>query len=195
MKKLLAITTIFALFITTSLFAIDPSILINGQIPYQDNIFQVKYNDSDFDLTSGEVSSSGTDFKTNLETDSFDIYIANYSSSSESPSLSFSSVGFEKLTPDTTDNQYTTEGDPLDSIQLKINMATANSSSVDISPSGTYNLSSTAKEFIFTVPSNADYSTTPAATFYFLWNAEDSSDPIPAGDYLAQVVVEYTSGD
>lgn len=195
MKKLLAITTIFALFITTSLFAIDPSILMNGQIPYQDNIFQVKYNDSDFDLTSGEVSSSGTDFKTNLQTDSFDIYIANYSSSAESPSLSFSSVGFEKLTADTTDSQYTTEGDPLDSIQLKINMSIANSSSVDISPSGTYNLSSTPKEFIFTVPANADYSTTSAATFYFSWNAEDTNDPIPAGDYLAQVVVEYTSGD
>lgn len=207
MKKFRIILPIFTLFISFGLFAstISPSIIINGLLPVQEDVFLIKYspNSSLLNLDSGYVNiEENTDFVSNTETQDFNIYVGNYTAYDEIHRLKFYSTGFKKIVPGSSTNSNSFNFISSVSLPNKIYIRFENNNIFELGMSLT--AGSSVKYLIkdniivndLAVKPAASYveANSPAYTFRFYWESEtDTGIKVPAGDYVAQINVEYIS--
>jgi hypothetical protein len=206
MKKFTIALTIFALFISSSVSSITPSIIINGILPEKDDIFLIQYGStsSELDLDSGYLNiSEDTNFIDNTETGSFNILVGNFTAEDEIHTLKFSTDGFKKIQNSTipTDNNFTFE-DSVTALDNDIYISFTNEDSSKLGMSllsnNTYSIKNNVVQNSLTVNSAASFteSTSPGYTFKFSWqNETDTGKKVPAGDYVTQVTVEYINGN
>jgi hypothetical protein len=203
LKKFKLALIIFALFIiSSSIFAssITPSIIINGVLPEKDDIFLIKYGvASSLDLDSGYLNISDTDFVDNTETDDFLIYVGNYTADKEVHTLRFSTVGFKKIDNGSPliNNNFTFDSGTIPLIN-KIYISFTNEDISNLSMSLVDNsmhlIKGNTVSNSLTVDSSASYieAGKPGYTLKFSWESEsDTGVKVPAGDYVAQITVEY----
>lgn len=206
MKKFTIALTIFALFISSSVSSITPSIIINGILPEKDDIFLIQYGStsSELDLDSGYLNiSENTNFIDNTETGSFNILVGNFTANDEVHTLKFSTDGFKKIQNSTipTDNSFTFE-DSVTALDNDIYISFTNEDSsklgMSLSPNNTYSIKNNVVQNSLTVNSAASFieSSSPGFTFKFTWqNETETGKKVPAGDYVTQVTVEYVNGN
>lgn len=199
MKKLFTVLTILLAFTSLTILAAasasNPSIVINGYLPGDSSIFQIKHQNNELNLDTGTLLiDESTNFTNNLKTSSFSIFITNSSAYNKSYTVKFKTDGFKKVNYDTNGTTVLSYGPPLDQILLNINFSKANpnipgSSFNIINGSTLQSLEGLSYKLILNSGSNFD-SAKEVFQFYFYWNSSTEENPVPAGDYLATVTIE-----
>jgi opacity protein-like surface antigen len=203
MKKLKLAITIFALFLSSSIFAssITPSIIINGKLPERDDVFIIKYGiDSPLDLGTGYLNiSENTNFIDKTETGDFFVYVGNYIEKDEIHNLKFSTVGFKKIGSGSDLNNSSFNFDAgIIPLSNKIYISFTNEDTSNLSMSllagSMYSIKDSTVSNLLTVHSATSHVVAgdPGYTFKFSWQSEaQAGAKVPAGDYVAQITVEY----
>lgn len=203
MKKFKFILTLLVLFISSSIFAssITPSIIINGILPEKDDVFLIKYGvDSSLDLDAGHLNiSEGTNFIDRTETGSFFVYVGNFIATDEIHELKFSTVGFKKIDSGSNVNNSSFSFDEsVPPLSNKIYISFTNEDTFDLSMSlssgSIYVIKDSTVSNLLTVQSGTSHvaASDPGYTFKFSWQSEGQTGiKVPAGDYVAQITVEY----
>lgn len=205
MKKFKVVLTIFTLFISSSTFAssIAPSIIINGILPEKEDVFLIKYGAASSSLeldNSGYLNTSdNTDFIDNTETSNFNIYVGNYTSESQIHTLKFSSVGFKKIgigsNPNSNDFNFDPGVTPLvNNIYISFINNDPTHLGMSVWANSNYSIKNNIVSNSFAIAPSTSYVEigSPGYTFKFLWESEnDTGTKVPAGDYVAQITVEY----
>lgn len=198
MKKLLPILTILLAFTSlTSLFASyyhEPSIIINGYLPGESSIFQIKHQNSELNLDSGNLLlDESTNFTDNLSTSPFNIYITNTTANIKSYKLNLKTEGFKKIHYDSDGTTALSYGSPLEQIVLDIKFSKSSpdiaGSSFTVEGNELQSIQGISYNLSLAPGSNFD-SNKEVFRFYFTWNSSPEDDPVPAGDYLATVTIE-----
>lgn len=204
MKKLKIAITMIVLVISSSIFAsnITPSIIINGVLPGKDSTFLIKYGvaTSELDLESGFFNiAEDTNFTDKTETGSFNIYAGNFTGENEIHTLKFSTVGFKKITneeiPNSNNFTFNESVTPLvNKIYVSFTNEDTSQLNMSLTEGSSYLIKNNEISNSLTVNSGSSFtdSDDPGYTFKFSWESEsDTGVKVPAGDYVAQVTMEY----
>ncbi|MBK5200428.1 MAG: hypothetical protein JJE21_02725 [Spirochaetaceae bacterium] len=199
MKKLFTVLAILLAFTSLTILAaasaINPSIVINGYLPVNSSIFQIKHQNNELNLDTGTLLiNESTNFTNNLKTSFFSIYITNSTAYNRSYTVKFKTDGFKKVNYDTNGTTILSYGPSLKQILLNINFSKASQniagSSFNIVNGLTLqSLEGLSYKLILNSGSNFD-SSREVFEFYFYWNSSPEETPVPAGDYLATVTIE-----
>ncbi len=199
MKKLLPIITILLAFASLTTLsaatASSPSIIINGYLPGESSIFQIKHENNNLNLTTGSLLlDESTNFTDKLNTSPFEIFLTNSTASTKSYKLKFKTEGFKKIIYNSDGSTIDSYGDILEQIILKINFEKSSPSISGTSyyiSNGTDLQSSTGISYVLSLDSGSNFdSEKPSFKFYFYWNSAPEENPVPAGEYLATVTIE-----
>lgn len=200
MKKLFLKLILILLFISssTTLFAAiasSPSIVINGYLPGEDSVFMIKHDNNEINLSSGILLiDESTNFTDKLRTSMFYVYMTNTTSQNLTYKLNLRTEGFRKVNYDSDGTTVLSYGDILEQIQIR---GTFGKVFPSVDNSLIYISGGTSLQSVYGITlslllgpnSNSD---SEVKVFYFLfnWNSAPPENPVPAGDYMATVVIE-----
>lgn len=200
MKKLFLKLILILLFISSSstLFAAianSPSIVINGYLPGEESIFQIKHDNNELNLSTGILLlKENTNFTDRLRTSMFYIYMTNNTDAKLTYKLNLRTEGFRKVNYDSDGTTIISLGAILNQINLTEVFGRVYPY---VSGSSSYRISGTKLQSVYGVTYNLELdpysnSDSEVRVFYFLfqWNSALPENPVPAGDYMATVVIE-----